>query len=129
MDLGEHLGRLRALLESERDAERERFLEASSKLSLRERESRGLAVGDAEAVDEAGLGGRPLVTYARAGRKELGGSQIGVGSIVLVTQRRERPDDAPTGVVARRARGQVAVSFEDAPPDWATEGRVVLELQ
>lgn len=129
MDLHEHLEKLRALLDLERQAERERFFAASSRLSAQEREARGLAVLDAEAVDEGGLGGRPLIAFARPGKKDLGGSQIGVGSMVLVTQRRERAADAPTGIVARRTRGQVSVSFDEPPPDWVTDGRVVLELQ
>jgi predicted DNA helicase len=32
-------------------------------------------------------------------------------------------------VVARRQRARLSVAFDDAPPDWATEGRVILELQ
>jgi superfamily I DNA and/or RNA helicase len=32
-------------------------------------------------------------------------------------------------VVARRTRTSVAVAFDEPPPDWATEGRVVLELE
>ena len=42
---------------------------------------------------------------------------------------REERDDAPTGVVARRQRGRLSVVFDEPPPDWATEGRVVVELQ
>lgn len=129
MDLDDFLEKLRALLGAERDAERDRFFESASKLTLAERDARGLAVTDAEAVDESGLGGRALVTYERAGKKELGASRMGAGSLVLVTRRRDRPEDAPTAVVARRTRGQVKLSFDEPPPDWATEGRVVLELQ
>jgi predicted DNA helicase len=36
--------------------------------------------------------------------------------------------EGPSGVVARRSRTAVAVAFDEPPPDWATEGRVVLEL-
>ncbi len=46
-----------------------------------------------------------------------------------MTPRREARADAPQGVVARRTRGAVAVAFDEPPPDWATEGRVVLELE
>ena len=42
--------------------------------------------------------------------------------------RRERRDDAPVGVVARRSRDRVGVLFDEPPPDWATSGRVCLEL-
>ncbi len=129
MDLDEHLARLRTLLLAERAAEKERFAEAAGQLSLEERDARGLAIADAVAVEESGLAGRPLVTYQREGERELGAARVSVGAIVLVSQRRERPEDAPTGVVARRTRGSVSISFDEPPPDWATEGNVVLELQ
>jgi superfamily I DNA and/or RNA helicase len=80
-----------------------------------------------EAQEESGLAGRALVTYARPGRP-LPGSRIGVGALVRVELRRERREDAPTGVVARRSRDRVAVAFDEPPPDWATSGRVTLEL-
>ena len=158
MDLEQHLSRLGALLDIERAAERERFAEARARLSLREREARGLVLADVEAVEEGGLAGRSLVTYARPGGRELGGSEIGVGSIVNVLPKREAarggpaasaaegrgpargrnsragaPEvpskDVPSGVVARRQRARLSVAFDDVPPDWATEGRVILELQ
>lgn len=128
MDLDQHLRRLSTLLDREREAEKARFAEAKARLSLREREARGMAILDVEAVDEAGLSGRALVSYARASGAELGGSQIGTGAIVRVTQRKEDREDAPSGIVARRQRSRVAVAFDEPPPDWALEGRVVLEL-
>ncbi len=131
MDLPEHFARLQRLLDAERDEERERFAEVRGRLSLREREARGLAVGDAEAVEEGGLAGRPLVWFGRPDNAPLGGARIGVGSLVRVRPRRggDATEDAPAGVVARRTRTRVAVAFEDGPPDWAVEGRVVLELE
>jgi hypothetical protein len=129
VDLDEHLQRLGALLAAERDAEKARLADASRTLSVAEREARGLALADVEAVEESGLAGRALVSYARADRRPLGGSQLGVGSVVRVTLRRERRDDAPSGVVARASRSRVAVAFDSPPPDWATDGRVVLELE
>jgi superfamily I DNA and/or RNA helicase len=129
MDLEQHLRTLGSLLDKEREAEKARFAEAHERLSLREREARGIVVVDVEAVDEAGLSGRALVTYARADGRELGGSQIGVGAILKVTQKREARDDAPTGIVARRQRARIGIAFDEPPPDWALEGRVVLELQ
>ena len=81
-----------------------------------------------EAGDEGALAGRTLVTFGRGGRP-LGGARIGTGSIVSVSLRREDRPDAPSGVVARRTRTAVAVAFDEPPPDWATDGRVVLELE
>ena len=128
MDLPAHLERLRSLLEAEREAERERFAQATAKLSLAERAARGMAAVDLQAADEEALAGRALVTFAPAPGRDPGGAQIGVGSPVRVVQRREVPEDAPSGIVARRTRGRIAVAFDQPPPDWVTEGRVALEL-
>jgi ATP-dependent RNA/DNA helicase IGHMBP2 len=128
MDLAERLDRLGALLEAEREAERERFAQATAKLSLSERAARGLAAVDLQAVEEEGLAGRALVTFAPAPGRDPGGAQVGAGSPVRVVQRREVPEDAPSGIVARRVRGRIAVAFDEPPPEWVTEGRVALEL-
>jgi predicted DNA helicase len=127
VDLALHLDRLAALLDAERSEERLRFEEARGRLALADREARGIAIADAEAVQEGALAGRALVTYGKAG-KPLGAGRIGVGSLVTVTLRREARADAPAGVVARRTRTALAVAFDEPPPDWATDGRVVLEL-
>jgi hypothetical protein len=127
VDLPAHLARLAGLLAAEREEEEGRLADAASRLSLSEREARGLALADVEALDEAVLAGRSLVGYGRPGRP-LGASRIGVGALVRVELRRERRDDAPSGVVARRSRDRVAVAFDEPPPDWATSGRVSLEL-
>jgi len=128
-DLERHLARLALLVEAEREEEKARLVEAARSLTLAEREGRGIAVADAEAVDEAALAGRSLVTYALPGARPPGGSRIGVGSLVEVTLRRERRDDAPAGVVARRSRSRLSVAFDEPPPDWATSGRVAIELR
>lgn len=129
MDLEQHLARLGALLDIERAAEKERFEEARSRLSVAQREARGIALADVEAVEEGGLAGRSLVTYARPAGRELGGSEIGVGSIITVVPKKERAFESPSGIVARRQRARLAVAFDEPPPDWATEGRVIIELQ
>jgi hypothetical protein len=130
VDLEAHLGKLSALLELERAAEVARFAEAGARLSLQERDARGLAIAQVEPVEEGALSGRDLVTYARPGGAELGGAQIGSGSVVRVVPRRpgEQAPDAPSGVVARRNRAQLALVFDAPPPEWAVSGRVALEL-
>jgi predicted DNA helicase len=128
LDLSHHLDRLATLVGAERDEERARFSEARGRLSLAEREARGLAVPDLEVADEGALGDRALLTFARSGRP-LSGGRIGAGSPVSVVQRRETPPDAPRGIVARRTRTQIAVAFDEPPPGWVTDGSVVLELE
>jgi hypothetical protein len=130
VDLDAHLGKLSALLELERAAEVARFADAGARLSLQERDARGLAIAQVEPVEEGALSGRDLVTYARPGGAELGGAQIGSGSVVRVVPRRpgEQAPDAPSGVVARRNRAQLALVFDAPPPEWAVSGRVALEL-
>src|SRR6266481_5191681 len=124
MDLDQHLDRLGALLDRERAAEKDRF----ARLPLAERIRKGLGLDDVEAVEEAGLAGRSLVTYARPGGRELGAPQLGVGSIVRVLPRRDPSDDAPAGIVARRQRASLGIVFDEPPPGWATQGRVSIEL-
>ena len=128
MEISHHLARLSELLAAEREEERARFSEVRGRLTLAEREARGLAVADVEVAEEGALGDRALLSFARAG-KPLPGGRIGVGSPVSVAQRREARPDAPQGVVARRTRTQIAVAFDEPPPDWVTDGRVVLELE
>ncbi|HEU4383963.1 MAG TPA: AAA domain-containing protein [Anaeromyxobacteraceae bacterium] len=129
MDLDRHLERLSALLDAEREEERVRFAEARGRLSLGERDARGLAVAEAEAVEEGALGARALVSFARPGARPLGAARIGTGALVSVRPRREPCEQPPVGVVARRARARLAVAFDEPPPDWALEGRVSLELE
>ncbi|HET9155283.1 MAG TPA: AAA family ATPase, partial [Myxococcaceae bacterium] len=65
----EHFEHLRRLLALERRAEEQRLAGERARLSQGERESLGLSAGDLEATDEdVGLGGRFLVTLARADR-------------------------------------------------------------
>ena len=128
MEFEAHREQLRRLLDAERDEERARLAEARARLTLREREARGLALADVEAVEEGSLAGRALVSFERRGG-ELTGARIGVGALVTVRLRKEPRDDEPSGVVARRTRSRVAVAFDEPPPDWAVDGRVVLELE
>ncbi len=137
MDFPAHLHRLGELLRAEREEERRRFAEDRDRLSVAEREARGLLLADVEAQEESGLAGRALVAFGRpgpssgraAGAALLGGSRIGVGSPVRLSRRREPTPDAPQGVVARRNRARVSVLFDEPPPDWVTDGRVLVELE
>ncbi len=130
MDLSAHLAKLAALLDVERAEERSRLEEARGRLTLREREARGLAVAGVEALEESGLAGRALVSFGHPGGEPLAGARLGAGSLVRVAPRRgPPPDEPPRGVVARRTRARLGVLFDEPPPDWVTEGRVNLELE
>ena len=131
IDLDAHLQMLGRLLGLERAAEELRFAEARATLSLAERDARGTAFAQLEPVDTGALSGRALVTYARPGGGELGGARIGGGAPVRLLPRRPEgvPDDElPRGVVARRTRLKISIAFDQEPPDWASEGRIGLEL-
>ena len=128
MEFAVHCEQMSRLLEAERDEERARLADARARLTLAEREARGLAIADVEAVEEGSLAGRALVSYERRG-KPIEGARIGTGALVTVRLRKEPRPDEPSGVVARRSRSRVAVAFDEPPPDWAVDGRVVLELE
>jgi ATP-dependent RNA/DNA helicase IGHMBP2 len=123
-----HCEQMGRLLDAERDEERARLADARARLTLQEREARGLAIADVEAVEEGSLAGRALVAYERRG-KPVEGARLGIGALVTVRLRKEPRDDEPSGVVARRTRSRIAVAFDEPPPDWAVDGRVVLELE
>jgi ATP-dependent RNA/DNA helicase IGHMBP2 len=123
-----HCEQMGRLLDAERDEERVRLADARARLTLQEREARGLAIAGVEAVEEGSLAGRALVSYERRG-KPIEGARIGIGALVTVCLRKEPRDDQPSGVVARRTRSRIAVAFDEPPPDWAVDGRVVLELE
>jgi ATP-dependent RNA/DNA helicase IGHMBP2 len=130
VDLAGHFGKLLELVALERAADEARFAESSARLSLAQRDARGLAIAQAEAVEEGVLSGRSLVAYERPGGAALEGARISAGSMVRVAPRRSvaQAEEAPSGVVARRTRQRLSVVFDALPPDWALEGRVALEL-
>jgi len=130
--LERHFESLAALLQLERDAEIARFADAQATLSLRERDARGTAIAQCEPVDEARLSGRFLLTLARPGSAELGASKIHTGARVRLRPRRggDELDEKrlPQGIVSRRTRAKLSIALDEPPPDWATEGRLAVEL-
>ena len=124
----EHFDELRALLELERQAERARFAEAKEKLSLQERQSRGLSLLDLELTEEAaGLGGRLLLSFARADKTALP-FRIYPGDLVEVWPRRQEVPEPARAVVSRGNARFVQLAFDRAPPEFVSEGRVVIDL-
>lgn len=114
---GDHFARLHALLEMERDAERERVADTSDAAAVADgRAVLGLVVRE----EDAALGGRLLVTLTLPDRaRPLPVHRLGAGSPVVL-----RPSDQPRermrGVVTERRDTLLRVSLdtpEDGLPD------------
>lgn len=115
------------LLTLERDAERARFAEEEKRLTLEEREQKGLCVLDLEMKEEfTGLGGRHLVTFERADKKRMRVPPE-PGDLAALRPRRS-PEQAPArGIVSRSTGTRVTVAFDKPPPPFIFEGRLVLD--
>ena len=123
-----HFEGLRRLLAIERRAEEERVAAERSALSQAEREVRGLSAGDLEAVEEdVGLGGRFLVTLARAtdGRWR---PPFHPGDVVEARPRRAEVSPPERALVSRVTRDRVQLAFDRPPPPFVRDGRLVLDL-
>ena len=112
-----HLRRLIDLIEVERKAEAQRAVELSRRLSASEAERAGHALVDLVLVDEeAGLGGRYLVTLAKRARGKLPWTRLGVGSPVVLTAAGDERI-AARGVVYDRRDETIAVAIAQLPDD------------
>ena len=119
-----HFEGLRRLLAIERRAEEERVAAERSALSQAEREVRGLSAGDLEAVEEdVGLGGRFLVTLARAidGRWR---PPFHPGDVVEARPRRAEVSPPERALVSRVTRDRVQLAFDRPPPPFIRDGRL-----
>ena len=82
----DHFQRLARLLDLENRVEAQRAVERRRKLKPSEAEKSGTALVDLMIVDEdAGLGGRYLVRFAKRSRGELPWTRLDVGSPVLLS--------------------------------------------
>ncbi len=113
----EHLQRLIRLIEIEREAEGQRAVELSRRLSPADAERAGHSLVDLVAIDEeAGLGGRYLLKLAKRNRQPLPWTRLGVGSPVVLTS----ADDAKIatrGVVYERREDVISVALAQLPDD------------
>jgi len=112
-----HLQRLVGLLELEREAEAQRAIELAKRLTPSEAEAAGHALVELVLVDEeAGLGGRYLVTLAKRSRGRLPWTRLNVGSpVVLMAQGDSRM--AVRGVVYERGDSSIAVAIGQLPDE------------
>jgi ATP-dependent RNA/DNA helicase IGHMBP2 len=124
-----HLDRLLRLLDLEREEERARLDRLLATLSPEERAARGITLLDVVCVDESwGLGGRVQLELEREDRAPLG-ARIDQGDLVDLRPRRAEVAAPARGLVARRTRTRVTVSFDQPPPPWAREGRLLVDLR
>jgi len=124
----EHFEHLRSLLLLERRAEEQRLAGERARLSQGERETLGLSAGDLEATDEdVGLGGRFLVTLARAGGQPWR-SPFSPGDVVEARPRRTEVAPPERALVVRGDRHSVQLAFDRPPSDFVRSGRLVVDL-
>ncbi len=124
----EHFEHLRRLLVLERRAEEQRLAGERTHLTQGEREARGLSAEDLEATDEdVGLGGRFLVTLARAGGARWR-NPFGPGDVVEARPRRAEVAPPERALVVRGGRDRVQLAFDRPPPGFVRSGRLVLDL-
>jgi superfamily I DNA and/or RNA helicase len=113
----EHLARLIRLIEIERQAEGERAVELSRRLSAAESERAGHALIDLVVLDEeAGLGGRYLVKLAKRSRAALPWTRLGMGSPVMLTSTADAKI-AVRGVVYDRRDDMISIAVAQLPDD------------
>jgi len=113
----DHLQRLIRLIEVERQAEAERAVELANRVSPADAERAGHSLVDLVIVDEeAGLGGRYLVRFAKRNRGRLPWTRLGIGSPVVLTSK-ENVNLAARGVVYDRREESISVAFTQLPDD------------
>ncbi|WP_225414494.1 AAA domain-containing protein [Stigmatella hybrida] len=121
----DQLGRLLSL---EREAERARSAALSERLTLSERAEQGLSVLDLESIEEeVGLGGRILITLARADRAPFP-ARIHNGDSVAVMPRRAEVKEPAQALVSRATRTRLQLAFDRAPPPFLHEGLLRLDV-
>jgi ATP-dependent RNA/DNA helicase IGHMBP2 len=121
----DQLGRLLAM---ERDAERARSAALAQSMTLHERAEHGLSILDLETLEEeVGLGGRILLTLARADRARFP-SPLNNGDLVAVLPRRAEVKEPARALVSRATRTRIQLAFDRSPPPFVHEGLLRLDV-
>jgi hypothetical protein len=123
----DHFGHLARLLQLEAEAERE---------ALKQQAASAIETGDGTSLnqlriveEDAGLGGRLVLTLARAGRNDpLPPSRLGPGSPVVLTQTGVRRPASFRGVVSDRGERTIAVAFDQTDAEWPDDAVWRLDL-
>jgi ATP-dependent RNA/DNA helicase IGHMBP2 len=113
----DHFERLAGLLELENRAESQRSLERSRRLKPAEAEKSGTSLVDLAVIDQdAGLGGRYLLRFAKRSRAELPWTRLDVGSPVLLSDM-ESGGRHWRGVVSQRLPASIQVALNQLPEE------------
>jgi hypothetical protein len=116
---GDHFARLLALLELERQAEAERALNRTRRLSLRDAERGGEALVELVIVDEdAGLGGRYLLALAKPTRGPLPWNRLDAGSPAVLLPEDPAVSLSLRGVVYERGRERISIAVTTLPEQY-----------
>ncbi|MDZ7617482.1 MAG: AAA domain-containing protein [Patescibacteria group bacterium] len=116
----DHFQRLARLLDLESRAEAQRAAEQARRMKPEEAQQAGSTLLDMVVRDEqAGLGGRYLVTLGRRDRAPLAWTRLDVGSPVVVSPNRSKQEALHRGVVCQRSAQTICVALERLPEDLA----------
>ena len=114
----DHFQRLGRLLELESRAEAKRAAEQSRRMSLAQAQESGNTLAELVVTDdEAGLGGRYLVSLGKRGNAPLPWTRLGVGSPVVMTPLAEKFEHSYRGVVCDRDGRTIRVALDRLPED------------
>jgi ATP-dependent RNA/DNA helicase IGHMBP2 len=125
----DHFSRLRRLLELESDAEAQRLLERSRRLTPAEAEERGNTLVDLAVVEEdAGMGGRYLIRLMKRRRSPLPWTRLDVGSPVVMSPSAKSTGGGYRGVISERRPDQLQVALSTIPDDLEDHATWRLDL-
>jgi len=114
----DHFGRLLRLLDLESREEAQRVAQQMRRLSPADAEKTGNSLIDLVVADEeAGLGGRCIVTLGRRSRTPLPWTRLDVGSPVVLSPHKERAQVSYRGVVCQRNEAAVSAALDGLPDE------------
>ncbi|HYX33338.1 MAG TPA: AAA domain-containing protein [Oligoflexus sp.] len=120
---------LKALLDLETTAEKERFLQLLDQQSPQQREGNGTCLTALTVDDEfPGLGGRFIVVLRKASRAALPWTKLDAGDPVILSGKPEGELWNGRAVVVERQSHAIHVAFEKPTPDLEDAGPLQLDL-
>ena len=115
---GDHFQQLRHLLDLESQAEADRILQRSRRISPSQSEVLGDALVHLTTADgEPGLGGRFVLALHRRDRGPFPWTRLGAGSPVLLSPEGAKRHDGYRGIVSERGEHSVHVALNSIPAD------------